>query len=141
MRKRGTCSAFCVSSKAGTKRRSSFFAARCGITATDALWMGLPLLTCEGKSFPARVASSVLQALCMPELIAHSLDEYETKALQLATQPAMLAAVRHKLQSQRDTQPMFDTDRFRRHIEAAYRQMWDIFKRGTAPRSFTVSSD
>jgi hypothetical protein len=59
----------------------------------------------------------------------------------VATQPAMLAAVRHKLQSQRDTQPMFHTDLFRRYIEAACLQMWDIFKRGTAPRSFTVSSD
>jgi protein O-GlcNAc transferase len=107
-------------------------------TATDALWVGLPLLTCQGKSFPARVASSVLSALGMPELIARSLDEYEAKALQFAREPDTLTAVRRKLESHSDTQPMFKTDRFTSHIEAAYLQMWDIFQRGEAPRSFNI---
>jgi protein O-GlcNAc transferase len=107
-------------------------------TATDALWVGLPLLTCQGHSFPARVASSVLTALGMPELIARDLDEYEAKALQLAREPDKLAAVQRKLETQRETQPMFNTARSARHIEAAYSKMWRIYRRGQAPRSFDI---
>ena len=107
-------------------------------TATDALWVGLPLLTCQGRSFPARVASSVLSALNMPELIAHSLEDYEARALQFAREPERVAAVRRKLEANRDTAPMFDTERFVRHIETAYAQMWDIFRRGEAPRAFDI---
>ena len=107
-------------------------------TATDALWVGLPLLTCQGQSFPARVASSVLAALNMPELIAHSLEDYESMALQFAREPERLAAVRRKLEGNRETAPMFNTDRFVGHIETAYAQMWDIFRHGEAPRAFNI---
>jgi protein O-GlcNAc transferase len=109
-------------------------------TASDALWAGLPLLTCTGRTFAARVAASVLQAAGLPELITDSLAEYEERAAKLAHAPAMLAALRSRLALNRDTCPLFDTDRFRRHIEAAYILMWQRLQRGEAPGAFTVPS-
>jgi predicted O-linked N-acetylglucosamine transferase (SPINDLY family) len=89
-------------------------------TASDAVWMGLPLITIPGKSFPARVAASILKAADVPELIAADLTEYETLALKLARDPHLLAAIRQKLMSGRDRMALFDTARFTRHLEAAY---------------------
>jgi protein O-GlcNAc transferase len=107
-------------------------------TASDALWAGLPLLTCAGTAFAGRVAASLLHAAELPELITRNLEEYEALALKLATEPALLQSIRRKLAENRLTCPLFDTDRFRRHIEAAYAAMWDIYRRGEAPRSFRV---
>src|SRR5207244_3040228 len=89
-------------------------------TASDALWAGLPVLTCQGSAFAARVASSLLHAVGLPELVTQSPADYEALALALATDAARLDAIREKLARNRDTHPLFDTDRFRRHIEAAY---------------------
>jgi predicted O-linked N-acetylglucosamine transferase (SPINDLY family) len=89
-------------------------------TASDALWVGLPLITAPGRSFPARVAASILQAANLPELIAADLTEYESLALKLARDPDALAAIREKLTAARDTLPLFDTARFTRNLEAAY---------------------
>jgi predicted O-linked N-acetylglucosamine transferase (SPINDLY family) len=91
--------------------------------ASDALWAGLPLLTCTGGTFAGRVAGSLLHAIGLPELVTHSLAEYEALALQLATNPARLAALRARLAANRTTAPLFDTDRFRRQLEAAYLRM------------------
>ncbi len=90
-------------------------------TASDALWAGLPVLTCLGDAFAGRVAASLLTAVGLPELITHSHAEYESLALALATRPEQLAALRQKLAVNRTTQPLFDTARFTRHIEAAYK--------------------
>jgi len=109
-------------------------------TASDALWAGLPLLTCQGTTFPGRVAASLLNAIGLPELITHSLGEYEALALELATNRRRLADIRSKLARNRDTYPLFDTDRFRRHIEAAYTRMWERYQRGEPPESFAVDS-
>jgi protein O-GlcNAc transferase len=89
-------------------------------TASDALWVGLPLITTPGQSFPARVAASILHAANLPELIAADLTEYESLALKLARDPDALAAIREKLLATRDTLPLFDTARFTRNLEAAY---------------------
>ena len=89
-------------------------------TASDALWMGLPLITMPGKSFPARVAASILTAANVPELIAADLAEYEALALKLARDPHLLAAIRLKLTSGRDGMALFDTARFTRNLETAY---------------------
>jgi protein O-GlcNAc transferase len=89
-------------------------------TASDALWAGLPLLTVPGRSFPARVAASILQAAELPELIADDLAAYEAQALSLARDPATLKAIRDKLTATRTTMPLFDTARFTRELEAAY---------------------
>jgi predicted O-linked N-acetylglucosamine transferase (SPINDLY family) len=109
-------------------------------TASDALWAGLPLLTCCGKSFVARVAASTLHAANLPELVTHSLQDYEALALKLASDPALLHSVRQKLEKNRLSSPLFDTQRYRRHIEAAYTGMWKISRRGESPRSFTVAA-
>lgn len=110
-------------------------------TASDALWTGLPVVTQLGEGFAGRVAASLLKAVGLPELVTHSAADYERLALALATDPALLAGVRDRLNANRLTQPLFDTDRFRHHIEAAYLQMWQIAQRGEPPRSFAVRSD
>jgi protein O-GlcNAc transferase len=109
-------------------------------TASDALWMDLPLLTCEGGAFAGRVASSVLQAVCLPELVRRDLAAYETLALRLATDAKALAALRAKLIGNRLTQPLFDTGRFRVHMEAAYSKMWETARRGGAAHSFKIDA-
>jgi protein O-GlcNAc transferase len=109
-------------------------------TASDALWAGLPVLTCQGEAFAARVAGSLLTAVGLPELVTQTLADYEALALALAQDSTRLHALRERLARNRDTHPLFDTDRFRRHIEAAYVRMWDIWQRGEAPRSFAVEA-
>jgi len=107
-------------------------------TASDALWAGLPMLTCLGTSFPGRVGASLLHAIGLPELVTESLAEYEAVALRLAKDPSLLKALRDKLGGNRLRLSLFDTDRFRRDIEAAYTTMWEIAKRGEPPRAFAV---
>jgi predicted O-linked N-acetylglucosamine transferase (SPINDLY family) len=109
-------------------------------TASDALWAGLPVLTCRGATFAGRVAASVLQAVGLPELIASSPAEYEEQALRLARDPVALAALKSKLLRNRDTYPLFDTDRFTRHIEAAYRAMYERLQRGEPPRPIAIDA-
>ena len=89
-------------------------------TASDALWARLPLLTVPGRSFPARVAASILQAAGLPELIAPDLAAYESRALELARDPAALNTIRQKIAATRTAMPLFDTARFTRELEAAY---------------------
>lgn len=94
-----------------------------GTTASDALWAGLPLLTCTGQTFCARMAGSLLHAVGLPELITHSLQEYEDLAVTLAGQPDRIAAFKQHLQEQRATCILFDSPRFVRHMEAALRSV------------------
>ena len=89
-------------------------------TASDALWAGLPVLTCMGNTFAGRVGASLLRAVGMPELVASSLAEYEAMALSLARDPEAMARARTKLASNRSTQPLFDTARITRNLETAY---------------------
>jgi protein O-GlcNAc transferase len=109
-------------------------------TASDALWVGLPVLTCLGATFAGRVAASLLHAVGLPELVTHSLEEYEALALQLARDPVRLQDLRTKLVHSRLTSPLFDTARFARHIEVAYMTMWKIWQRGQRPRAFAVEA-
>jgi predicted O-linked N-acetylglucosamine transferase (SPINDLY family) len=92
-------------------------------TASDALWVGLPVVTMLGRSFPARVAASILKAADLEELIAPDLESYEALALKLARDPAALTAIRNRLTASRDSLPLFDTARFTRNLEAAYAAM------------------
>ena len=108
-------------------------------TASDALWAGLPVLTCVGQTFPGRVAASLLKAIEMPELIAHSQAEYEALAIALATHPGKLLALRKKLSENRLTTPLFDTLLFTRHLEAAYERMVERDMAGLAPDHLSVS--
>jgi hypothetical protein len=108
-------------------------------TASDALWMGVPVLTCAGNSFAGRVGASLLRALELPELIASDLQAYESLAVSLARDPARLAALRGKLVANRLTTPLFDTAQSARHLETAYRQMWLRSQSGLPPETFFVN--
>jgi predicted O-linked N-acetylglucosamine transferase (SPINDLY family) len=109
-------------------------------TASDALWAGLPVVTCLGTTFAGRVAASLLNAVGLPELVTHSLEDYEALALKLAQDGNALAALKSKLAHNRQTHPLFDTDRMRRHVEAAYETMWQRHQRGEPPAGFNVPS-
>jgi protein O-GlcNAc transferase len=107
-------------------------------TASDALWVGLPVLTCRGTTFAGRVAASVLKAIGLPELATHSMEDYEALAVTLARTPSALAEVKAKLLSNRETHPLFDTARFTRHLERAFTTMVERQRRGERPASFAV---
>ena len=92
-------------------------------TCSDALWAGLPVVTCYGKAFPGRVAASLLKAIDLPELVTATPQLYEALALELAQNPALLKATKEKLARNRTTTPLFDSERFRKNIEAAYEAM------------------
>jgi predicted O-linked N-acetylglucosamine transferase (SPINDLY family) len=107
-------------------------------TASDSLWAGVPLVTCLGQTFAGRVAASLLHAVGLAELVAQDLQGYEALALQLAKAPSRLQAIRERLDRTRHTLPLFDTDRFRRHIERAYITMVETWRRGEEPHCFSV---
>jgi predicted O-linked N-acetylglucosamine transferase (SPINDLY family) len=109
-----------------------------GTTASDALWAGLPLLTCAGEAFAARMAGSLLHAVGLPELITQSMQDYENRAVELAMRPRELPELRRRLVDSRSTAPLFDTDLFRRDLESAYEEMWRRNQRGEEPASFSV---
>ncbi|MFP5394137.1 MAG: tetratricopeptide repeat protein [Gammaproteobacteria bacterium] len=93
-------------------------------TAADALMAGLPVVTYMGKSFPSRVAGSLLHAIGMTDLITHTLQEYEDLVVKLASEPALLADAKARIKANRDVYPLFDTERFCRNLEAVYTAMW-----------------
>lgn len=107
-------------------------------SASDALWAGLPVLTCLGTAFAGRVAASLLSAVGVPELVTRSLDEYESLALRLAHDSELRAALKNKLVSHRTTWPLFDTARMTRHVEKAFNEMWRRHCAGETPASFAV---
>jgi protein O-GlcNAc transferase len=107
-------------------------------TASDALWAGLPLVTCIGNTFPGRVAASLLHAVGLPELATASLAEYEALALRLARDPGLLAGFRERLARNRLTYPLFDTARSARAIEWAFREMHRRHAAGLPPAPFAV---
>lgn len=107
-------------------------------TASDALWMGVPIVTCRGRAFAGRVGASLLDAVGMPELVADSLADYEALAHALAADPAALAEARAKLARLRDGCALFDTARFTRNLEAAFAGMWARHESGLAPAAFDV---
>ena len=107
-------------------------------TASDALWSGLPVLTCVGSTFAGRVAGSLLDAIGLPELITRSLADYERTALALARDPPRLSALRDKLMRCRETSPVFDLPRFTAGLEAAYARMWQAWCAGDRPAAFAI---
>ncbi|ADI29861.1 tetratricopeptide repeat protein [Methylotenera versatilis] len=93
-------------------------------TCSDGLWMGLPVLTCVGDTFAARVAGSLLTAADMPELITYSLQDYENKALYLANNSTELEKIKQKLHATKLTSALFDTNQFAHALENSYLSMW-----------------
>lgn len=109
-----------------------------GTTASDALWVGLPVLTCTGQSFAARMGGSILHALGLEELVTSGLQEYEEAAVRLASDPNLLAQVRRKVVELRDTCALFDTRRFTRSFEDALSAMGERLHRGLPPEHIDV---
>jgi uncharacterized protein (TIGR03032 family) len=108
------------------------------VTASDALWSGVPLITVMGNTFASRVASSLLTAIGLPELITANLADYERLAVQLATHPPKYQQLREKLERHRSQFPLFDTVCTVRHLERGYRQIWQRFQAGQAPAAVWV---
>ena len=102
-------------------------------TASDALWAGLPVLTCIGDSFQGRVGASLLRALGLPELVTTSLADYEALAYRLATNPEPLRLLKEKLARHRTTHALFDTRRFTRELESVLSRMWQRYCQGLPP--------
>jgi predicted O-linked N-acetylglucosamine transferase (SPINDLY family) len=108
-------------------------------TTSDALWAGLPVLTCTGRSFASRVAASLLTAVGLPELVTHTQADYEALAIALATtQRSHLQALRERLQAQGQRSPLFDVQRFAQHLEEAYLQMFERWQHELPPAPIEV---
>ncbi|MGY2050443.1 O-linked N-acetylglucosamine transferase, SPINDLY family protein [Methylobacterium sp. JK268] len=113
-----------------------------GTTASDVLWMGVPLLTCAGRSYASRMAGSLLHALGLPDLVAPDLAAYEREALRLAADPAALAVLRGRLAARLAAGPaLFDPVRFTRGLEVAYGRMLARAARGLRPAGFAVEAE
>ena len=109
-------------------------------TASDALWAGLPVLTRMGESLTARVAASLLNAMGLPELITNTEAQYEALAIELATHPAELKAIKAKLDHNRLTTPLFDTERYTQHLEAAFMQMVERYQADLPPDHLRIKA-
>ena len=109
-------------------------------TTSDALWAGLPVLTCIGKSFASRVAASLLNAIELPELITTTQEQYEALAIELATNPKKLRSIKQKLERNKLTRALFDTPRFTKHIEAAYKQMYERYQADLPPSNIYIEN-
>jgi predicted O-linked N-acetylglucosamine transferase (SPINDLY family) len=107
-------------------------------TASDALWCGLPVLTCCSDTFASRVAGSLLITSGLDELVTSSLDEYEQTALSLAAAPDRLKDLRQKIERERDVNPLFDLPKLAGAIEAAYEKMWQGWLSGERPQAFSI---
>ena len=104
-----------------------------GTTASDALKMGLPMLTLKGQSYQARMGASILSALNLPELITNTSEEYEALAIELATNPEKLKIIKDKLVNNLSTAPLYNTPLFTKNLETAYTEMYERHHKGLEP--------
>ena len=107
-------------------------------TTSDKLWAGLPVVTKRGGNFASRVSESLLNALGVPELVAADADGFVALCRDLASDRQRLAGLRRKIAANRFTQPLFDTERFTRHLERAYEMMAERGRAGLAPDHIDV---
>jgi protein O-GlcNAc transferase len=107
-------------------------------TGADALWCGVPIVTCAGEHTVSRLGASLLHGIGLDELITESFEHYEALAIDLATHPEKLADLKARLEHNRETAPLFDVERLVRNLERAYLEMWRIHESGERPRSFLV---
>jgi protein O-GlcNAc transferase len=110
-------------------------------TAAEALWAGLPVLTCTGETMSSRVATGLLRAAGLDELITDSAKQYEERAYHLAVHADELRQIREKLAGIRLSSPLFDTGRQVRNLEAACQTMWQRYQTGLAPETFQIAND
>ncbi len=109
-------------------------------TAIDALWAGLPVLTCVGETFAGRVAASLLKSIDLPELITSTAGQYEDLAVLLATNPRRLAEIKGKLSQNRLKTPLFDSASFTKHLETAYRMIHEKYQAAMPPGHIYVAA-
>jgi len=109
-----------------------------GATTAHALFMGVPVITLQGKTYISRMSSSLLTNIGLPELITHSLKEYETLAVELAKNPEKLKRIKSKIRINKGKYPLFDTSRFVKNLETAYQKMWEIYLQGKDPHSVSI---
>lgn len=110
-----------------------------GTTTSDALWTDLPVLTRMGQSFASRMAASLLNAIGLTELITNTQEEYEALAIELATNPQKLTAIKLKLARNRLTTPLFDTPLFTKNIETTYIKMYERYQNDLQPDHISIS--
>ena len=110
-------------------------------TASDALWVGLPILALSGRSFAARVCASLVTAAGLPELVCHTPEDYVARAVALANDRPQLAALRARLKAGRDTCTLFDTPGLIRSLEDLYDRMQEDRRNGTLPRPDLANLD
>ena len=104
-----------------------------GTTASDALKMGLPMLTLKGQSYQSRMGASILNAVNLPELIANTPEEYEATAIEIATNPDKLKAIKKKLARNLSEAPLYNTVLFTKNLETAYTEMYEKYHKGLEP--------
>ncbi len=114
------------------------FTFNAGAIANDSLWCDLPVLTRQGQSYVARMASSLLAAVDLPECIATSEDGYEMRALELASNTKKLNSIKARLAVNKYKAPLFDSNRFTRNIESAYAQIYAKYFAGEKPKSMRM---
>ena len=107
-------------------------------TASDALWAGLPIITKLGENFAARVAGSLLNAVGLPELITENESDYEALILDLSTNPKRLDEIKRKLADNLLSKPLFDTQKYTNHLETAYEQAFETYRKGRPPEVIIV---
>jgi predicted O-linked N-acetylglucosamine transferase (SPINDLY family) len=110
-------------------------------TASDALWMGIPVLTLSGRSFASRVCGSLVRSAGIPELICSSGDELVERAIGFGQKPSLLEPLRERLRASRDSSTLFDTPSLVLHLEELYRRMWNEFEQGALPRPDLANLD
>jgi predicted O-linked N-acetylglucosamine transferase (SPINDLY family) len=110
-------------------------------TSSDALWMGVPVLTYAGRSFASRVCGSLLKSAGLPELICSTPERYMSVAIELGKNRAALQALRNKLAAQRDTCVLFNTPLLAKSLEGLYAEMWSDYVNGRLPRPDLTNLD
>jgi predicted O-linked N-acetylglucosamine transferase (SPINDLY family) len=109
-------------------------------TASDALWAGLPMVTCAGETFASRVAASLLKTMAMPDCVTYDLMSYEQKIVDLLERSDSLLELRGRVALSRKTSPLFSTDEIARHLESAFEQMMCRYDADLEPEGFDVKS-
>jgi predicted O-linked N-acetylglucosamine transferase (SPINDLY family) len=110
-------------------------------TASDALWMGVPMLTFSGRSFASRVCGSLVRAADLPELICGSAEDFVNRAVEFGNNPALLQPFREKLRAGRDKCVLFDMPLLVKRLEDLYHQMWNHYQKGELPQPDLANLD
>jgi predicted O-linked N-acetylglucosamine transferase (SPINDLY family) len=110
-------------------------------TASDALWMGVPVLTLSGRSFASRVCGSLVRSAGMPEMVCASAEEFVERAVAMGNERSLLEPLRKLLRAGRDSYVLFDMPKLVHKLEELYRQMWVEFEKGELPRPDLANLD